>query len=87
MRLLITGSNGLLGQKLISALRNDPDVELLATSRGTDRTSVPLGDRYRALDITDPEQVDAVFDEFRPCLLYTSPSPRDRTRSRMPSSA
>ena len=24
---------------------------------------------------------------FRSCLLYTSPSPRDRTRSRMPSSA
>ena len=25
--------------------------------------------------------------EFWGCLLYTSPSPRDRTRSRMPSSA
>ena len=25
--------------------------------------------------------------EFTACLLYTSPSPRDRTRSRMPSSA
>jgi len=25
--------------------------------------------------------------EVYPCLLYTSPSPRDRTRSRMPSSA
>ena len=25
--------------------------------------------------------------ETRTCLLYTSPSPRDRTRSRMPSSA
>jgi len=24
---------------------------------------------------------------FSACLLYTSPSPRDRTRSRMPSSA
>ena len=24
---------------------------------------------------------------WNPCLLYTSPSPRDRTRSRMPSSA
>ena len=24
---------------------------------------------------------------FRPCLLYTSPSPRDRQKSRMPSSA
>ena len=28
------------------------------------------------------------FDNLdRHCLLYTSPSPRDRTRSRMPSSA
>ena len=26
-------------------------------------------------------------DHFERCLLYTSPSPRDRTRSRMPSSA
>ena len=26
-------------------------------------------------------------DQNRFCLLYTSPSPRDRTRSRMPSSA
>ena len=32
--------------------------------------------------------VDAVAAAGRiPCLLYTSPSPRDRTRSRMPSSA
>ena len=32
---------------------------------------------------------DAKFKKFTdiPCLLYTSPSPRDRTRSRMPSSA
>ena len=28
---------------------------------------------------------DTVYDML--CLLYTSPSPRDRTRSRMPSSA
>ena len=27
------------------------------------------------------------FDLHEVCLLYTSPSPRDRTRSRMPSSA
>ena len=26
-------------------------------------------------------------DAIKSCLLYTSPSPRDRTRSRMPSSA
>ena len=28
-----------------------------------------------------------VWAVILPCLLYTSPSPRDRTRSRMPSSA
>ena len=27
------------------------------------------------------------FEKYPNCLLYTSPSPRDRTRSRMPSSA
>ena len=27
------------------------------------------------------------YYDFKICLLYTSPSPRDRTRSRMPSSA
>ena len=30
---------------------------------------------------------DILSDGSRTCLLYTSPSPRDRTRSRMPSSA
>ena len=29
----------------------------------------------------------AAADKKKTCLLYTSPSPRDRTRSRMPSSA
>ena len=30
---------------------------------------------------------ETLLEKLRPCLLYTSPSPRDRTRSRMPSSA
>ena len=33
------------------------------------------------------EEVGFLFELFASCLLYTSPSPRDRTRSRMPSSA
>ena len=32
----------------------------------------------------DPQTIE---EYLIPCLLYTSPSPRDRTRSRMPSSA
>eukprot|EP00826_Nyctotherus_ovalis_P062527 TRINITY_DN9060_c0_g1_i2.p1 TRINITY_DN9060_c0_g1~~TRINITY_DN9060_c0_g1_i2.p1 ORF type:complete len:136 (-),score=35.89 TRINITY_DN9060_c0_g1_i2:51-437(-) len=30
---------------------------------------------------------DVQASSYKSCLLYTSPSPRDRTRSRMPSSA
>ena len=33
------------------------------------------------------ESTDEIFKKLEDCLLYTSPSPRDRTRSRMPSSA
>ena len=72
MRILITGSNGLLGQKLISALRNDPEVELTATSRGTDRTADTLGPRYRSVDISRQEEVDAVFDAVCPEVVIHS---------------
>ena len=42
----------------------------------TDSAGCTLGDTLQVSN----NQIDA-------CLLYTSPSPRDRTRSRMPSSA
>ena len=40
-----------------------------------------------AVPIEEVESVDSIVRRFKTCLLYTSPSPRDRTRSRMPSSA
>ena len=39
-----------------------------------------------AMDI-HPDHFGKVYDPFKGCLLYTSPSPRDRQKSRMPSSA
>ena len=35
--------------------------------------------------LSNAEKIDQALQNV--CLLYTSPSPRDRTRSRMPSSA
>lgn len=73
MRILITGSNGLLGQKLVEALRHDAQVRLTATSRGADRTPVPLGDHYRSMDITEKQEVNAVFDEVAPeVVIHTA---------------
>ena len=49
-----------------------------------------LGNPYRAGDRVGRSGLEAAFEKQlagTPCLLYTSPSPRDRTRSRMPSSA
>ena len=46
----------------------------------------PIGDTMCLSYVVDPGRVDNhKLDSF--CLLYTSPSPRDRTRIRMPSSA
>ena len=39
------------------------------------------------MGIKDQSGLGNNADELKTCLLYTSPSPRDRTRSRMPSSA
>ena len=47
-----------------------------------------LGHRLAAApDLWLAVDVEPVTASHRSCLLYTSPSPRDRTRSRMPSSA
>ena len=48
----------------------------------TSRPSPPVGDKRPAVYVPDAGGV-----ELQPCLLYTSPSPRDLSTSRMPSSA
>ena len=45
----------------------------------------PAGNQFQLLSSNNG--FDLVEGEAITCLLYTSPSPRDRTRSRMPSSA
>jgi dTDP-4-dehydrorhamnose reductase len=70
MKLLITGSNGLLGQKLVSLLHQQEGVELVATSRGLNKlaTLYPAV-RYVPLDITDQAQVQQVLAAERPTHL------------------
>lgn len=73
MRILITGSNGLLGQKLVAALRGRAGMELIATSRGPDRTPTREGYRYFELDCTDRAQVDRVFGAAPPdAVIHTA---------------
>ena len=52
-----------------------------------DGGAVPDGVAIQVLTQCRNELIDRTFEAVKGCLLYTSPSPRDRTRSRMPSSA
>ena len=51
------------------------------------RISSKVGDKKREMIIKKADEMKIRVLNRRDCLLYTSPSPRDRTRSRMPSSA
>ena len=44
--------------------------------------------KFKCLEVSEFSNSPEILEgRVKTCLLYTSPSPRDRTRSRMPSSA
>lgn len=72
-KILVTGANGLLGQKLIELLRNESSVEVTATARGANRLPFTDGYEYRSMDITDEGNVLRVFDAVKPdVVLHTA---------------
>ncbi|HMT30359.1 MAG TPA: SDR family oxidoreductase [Bacteroidia bacterium] len=73
MKILITGSNGLLGQKLVYQLLKTPGVQICATSKGTNRITIKEGYQYIPLDITDRADVKKVVESFQPdCIINTA---------------
>ena len=64
--ILITGSNGLLGQKLVHKLKGRADIKLVATSKGRNRISNHEGYEYESLDITSPKEIDTIFNKYKP---------------------
>lgn len=72
MKILITGSNGLLGQKLVYKLRNRTDVTCIATARGNNRLAKQDGYSYDVLDITDSENVNQVFAKYLPDVVINT---------------
>lgn len=68
-RILITGANGLLGQKLVDLLTQQPDVELIATARGDNRLPFSDGYTYQSMDISNRQQVLDVISDVRPNVV------------------
>ena len=72
MKILITGSNGLLGQKLLHKLRKDSSVQLIATSKGENRVSSKEGYTYFDLDITNNDAVAKFISIEKPQVVINT---------------
>ena len=72
MIILITGSNGLLGQKIVSQLLNS-GVEFIASSKGENRNPACPANQYLSLDILSQEEIIAVFHQVKPThIIHTA---------------
>lgn len=71
MRVLITGSNGLLGQKLVHYC-SENKIKFLATSLGQNRNSKCSENHYQSLDITNRKEVDAILTNFKPTHIINT---------------
>src|SRR3546814_10733011 len=71
--ILVTGSNGLLGQKLITLFKEHPDWRLVATSHGPDRYPDNSGYLYEEMDVRNQSRVREVLRALKPdAIVHTA---------------
>lgn len=69
-KVLITGSNGLLGQKLVNFFMEEYEVHAL--SRGSNRNSNSKGYDYYNIDVTDFNSLNKIIDTVKPDFIINS---------------
>lgn len=73
MNILVTGANGLLGQKLVQKLCSQSGVVLFATGRGPCRLHSATGFTYLDADLTDKLSLERLFEAAQPdCVIHTA---------------
>jgi dTDP-4-dehydrorhamnose reductase len=71
-KILITGSNGLLGQKIVKQLLLTKEAEFLATSFGANRIEKYKGFDYQSMDITSQSEVMEIMESYRPDVVINT---------------
>ena len=83
-KVAVIGSSGAIGRAFVDHYINDLSINSIfsfsRSSIGIDNNKV----KHFSIDI---ENESSIENAAKSCLLYTSPSPRDLSTSRMPSSA
>ena len=71
MKIMLTGSNGLLGQKIVEKISNEDRFELIATSLGN---CVVNSDnfKYYSLDVTDQEKINQFVSKNLPDAIINT---------------
>jgi dTDP-4-dehydrorhamnose reductase len=72
LKILITGSNGMLGQKLVYGLKDKNNIELIATSKGANRIKDKSGYVYESLDISNKNEVEQIINKYQPHCMINS---------------
>lgn len=68
MKILVTGSNGFLGQHLCISLASK-GFEVIATSRGICKIKNIGSIKYQAVDVTKKIEIDNALQKFRPNII------------------
>jgi dTDP-4-dehydrorhamnose reductase len=72
-RIMVTGSNGLLGQKITDISLLDPEIELIASSIGPNRHHKKTGYVYEDLDILDLNHLNEIVEIYQPdAIIHTA---------------
>ena len=72
-KIIVTGSNGLLGQKVTDLSIQDPEIELIATSVGPNRHNLKYGYTYEELDVLDLDRLNELVEIYQPdSIIHTA---------------
>lgn len=72
MKILLTGSNGLLGQKLVHLITSTSKHDLIATARGENRLPAEDSYKYLSMDITNEKEVTSIIETERPDVIINT---------------
>ncbi|HEX5111797.1 MAG TPA: SDR family oxidoreductase, partial [Saprospiraceae bacterium] len=71
MKILITGANGLLGQKLVALVQKDHSIHLIATARNKLIPRLIRGE-FCPLDISNRDEVNKIITTTRPDVIINT---------------
>ncbi len=72
MKILLVGSNGLLGQKMLEQFLLRPDIQIIATSRNDNKFPATNLFQFEKMDVTNSVETDYIVSKYKPDVIINS---------------